>query len=296
MSKQALSNPPAHLSAEAAGVLDLPTEQRVALLAQDRWVDYPRARQALQELERLLKSPRRTRMPGLLLHGESNMGKSMIIQKFLRAHPTPAFDFERGVQPRDILALEMPAAPTQRRLYGQILLALNAPYRPSDRLASVEFTALSLLRQVGPKIIVVDEVHNLLAGSAREQRAALNSLKFLANQLPCAIVAVGTRDALAAVRTDAQIESRLPALELPRWHESDALRSFIAGLERQLPLRLPSQLANNRALVSALLNATGGLTGALTGLLARAAERAILGGSECITPAVLKKTLEQPHF
>ena len=77
----------AHLAPEAHAVLDLPDEQRIAFLAEDRWIDYPRARKVLQELERLLACPRRTRMPSLLIHGESNIGKSMIIQKFLRDHP-----------------------------------------------------------------------------------------------------------------------------------------------------------------------------------------------------------------
>jgi hypothetical protein len=35
-------------------------------------------------------------MPGLLIHGESNIGKSMIIQNFLRAHPAREFNTETG--------------------------------------------------------------------------------------------------------------------------------------------------------------------------------------------------------
>ena len=209
----------AHLAPEAQAALDLSDEQRISFLGEDRWIDYPRARKALHELERRLVSPKRTRMPSLLIHGESNIGKSMIIQKFLRDHPHREFNQDTGLLQRDVLAVEMPAAPTERRFYGQLLLALNAPYRPGDRLAAVEFMALTLLRQVSPKMIVVDEVHNLLAGSTREQRASLNLLKFLSNQVPCSIVALGTRDALAAMQTDPQIASRFPALEMPRWQE-----------------------------------------------------------------------------
>ena len=77
----------AHLTVEARSIAELDDAKRIAHLAEDHWIDYPRARQALQELERLLGCPERTRMPGLLLHGESNIGKSMVIQKFLRAHP-----------------------------------------------------------------------------------------------------------------------------------------------------------------------------------------------------------------
>ena len=56
----------------------------------------------------------------------------------------------------DALAVEVPSAPQERRLYGQLLMAFNAPYRPGDRLAAVEFTALTLLRKVAPRMIVVD--------------------------------------------------------------------------------------------------------------------------------------------
>ena len=154
--------------------------------------------------------PDRTRMLGLLLHGESNIGKSMVIQKFLRAHPAREFNTETGLLQVDVLAVEMPSAPQERCLYGQLLMTLNAPYRPGDRLAAVEYTATALLRKVAPRMIVVDEAHKL--GTAHEQRASLSLLKFLSNQLKCAIVVLGTRDALAAMQTDAQIASRFPAI------------------------------------------------------------------------------------
>lgn len=286
----------AHLTPETRALAQHADERRIAYLAEDRWIDYPRAREALQELERLLRSPERTRMPGLLIHGESNIGKSMIIQKFLRTHSNGEFNVMTGLLQVDILAVEMPPAPQERRLYGQLLMALNAPYRPGDRLASVEQTALALLRKVGLRMIVVDEVHNLLAGSAREQRAALNLLKFLSNQLRCAIVVVGTRDALAAMQSDEQIVSRFPGLELPRWRENEDFRGFLAGFERQLPLKQASKLADSRAMVSLVMSATGGVTGKIGALLSRAAEAAIRTGKECITAELLQSVATQTRL
>ena len=283
----------AHLTPETRALAQHDDARRIAYLAEDRWIDYPRAREALQELERLLRSPERTRMPGLLIHGESNIGKSMIIQKFLRTHPSGEFNARTGLLQVDILAVEMPPAPQERRFYGQLLMALNAPYRPGDRLASVEQTALALLRKIGPRMIVVDEVHNLLAGSAREQRAALNLLKFLSNQLRCAVVVVGTRDALAAMQSDEQIVSRFPGLELPRWRENEDFRGFLAGFERQLPLKQASKLADSRAMVSLVMSATGGVTGKIGALLSRAAEAAIRTGKECITAELLQSVATQ---
>jgi hypothetical protein len=145
-------------------------------------------------------------------------------------------------------------------------------------------------------MIVVDEVHNLLAGSAREQRASLNLLKFLSNQVPCSIVALGTRDALAAFQTDPQIASRFPGLELPRWQENEDLRGFLAGFERQLPLRKASGISDDRVIVSSIMHATSGITGDIAALLSRAAEAAIRARTECITPELLQTTIGKVRF
>ena len=69
-----------HLSPEARVLAQAHDAERLAFLATDRWIDYPRARRALEVLERLAAMPERTRMPGLLIHGESNIGKSMIVR------------------------------------------------------------------------------------------------------------------------------------------------------------------------------------------------------------------------
>jgi hypothetical protein len=89
-----------HLRPETRVIAELDDARRLAHLAEDRWIDYPRAREALEDLERLLRCPQRTRMPGMLIHGESNIGKSMIIQKFLRAHPACGFNADLGLLPR----------------------------------------------------------------------------------------------------------------------------------------------------------------------------------------------------
>ena len=55
---------------------------RAEVLQRDRWIDYPRASQALAQLERLLLTPKRERMPCMVMHGESNIGKTLIVTKF----------------------------------------------------------------------------------------------------------------------------------------------------------------------------------------------------------------------
>ena len=106
----------------------------------------------------------------------------------------------------------------------------------------------------------------------------MNLLKYLANDLQMSVVLVGTADAVVALQTDAQMSSRVPPAELPRWGESDEFRRFLHAFERLLPLKKPSLLAQ-RDVVEFVLAATGGITGAIA-QLTHAAELAIRDGTE----------------
>jgi replicative DNA helicase len=83
----------------------------------------------------------------------------------------------------------MPNTPDERRFYVKLLTTLHAPFSPSERLATLEDIALRLLRKIGLKMLVIDEAHQLLAGSYREQRRALNLLKGLTNELMVPVIA-----------------------------------------------------------------------------------------------------------
>jgi hypothetical protein len=58
-------------------------------------------------------------MPCLLLFGPTGMGKTRIVQKFLREHRS-SFDDVTGRTRLPIVAVQMPPAPSERDLYGQI--------------------------------------------------------------------------------------------------------------------------------------------------------------------------------
>lgn len=271
----------AHLHPTIRDLALLGNEQRIRLLQRDRWIDYPRAAEALRRLERLLETPRRERMPCMVIHGRSNIGKTLVIAKFLRDHP-PQFDGERGLEQRPIISMQMPATPDQRRFYGALLFELGAPQSASATLAQLERVARDLLRRIAPRMLIVDEVHHLLAGSHVEQRASLNLLKYLANDLRISVVAVGTSDAPVALRTDAQMSSRFVPFEMPRWTESDDFRRLLRAFEQVLPLRRASDLVQ-RPVVQFLVAASGGLLGEVSRLLTEAAEQAIVEGSERIS-------------
>ena len=181
----------------------------------------------------------------------------------------------------------MPATPDQHRFYTALLFVLGAPHSASASLLVLERLARELLRRMAPRILVVDEVHHLLAGNYREQRASLNPLKFLANDLRFSIVLVGTADAPLALATYPQMISRFTPFEVPRWRESDDLRRLLGAYERVLPLRKPSDLMQ-RSIAQFVLSASDGLTGEISRLLNEAAALANTDGTEHITLEHLK--------
>lgn len=261
-------------------------------MQRDRWVDYPRAVEARQRLERLLCMPERERMPCMIIHGVSNIGKTLIVRKFQREHPT-IFDDARGVEHRKIVAMQMPATPEQHRFYSALLFELGAPHNTSAGLSTLERLARDLLRRIAPRMLVVDEVHHLLAGSYREQRASLNLLKYLANDLRLSIVLVGTDDAPIALQTDAQMSSRFTPFEVPRWRENDEFRRFLAAFGKLLPLRKASELTE-REVVQFILAASAGLTGEVVRILNEAAELAIRDSTESVSLAHLEYVAKVP--
>lgn len=189
----------------------LGADERVRKIRADRWIRYPRAQHALAKLEELIAFPQRARMPNLLIVGASGMGKTMIVEKFARDHPAH-FDATKGVEHMPVIVVQMVSGPDEARFYKRILAAIGAPEPPRGTLGRLESLVLRLLSEIQPKVLVIDEVHSLQAGTVREQARFLNMLRFLGNELRIPLVCVGTQQARNALRTDEQLVRRLASL------------------------------------------------------------------------------------
>ena len=58
-------------------------------------------------------------MPCLLIYGDTGMGKTKILRKFLRDHP-PRFNGETGMTSAPIAAMQMPAEPLESDFYESV--------------------------------------------------------------------------------------------------------------------------------------------------------------------------------
>lgn len=269
-----------HLEPAVRDVMSFPTEERVAFAQQDRWIGYTRAQEAIHALSDLLSHPRTVRMPNLLLVGESGNGKTTIIEKFRDLHPVVA---QPGGEPLlPVAVMCMPSEPVETRFWTELLLALKIAHRDSDPVQRKKNQAHSILTYVQCRMLVIDEIHNVLYGHARQQRHFLGVLKNLSNDLKLPIVAVGTRDAIRALHTDTQLSSRFEPFGLPRWQLNAEYLRLLSSFERLLPLAKPSNLIA-RELAIKLHGMSGGTIGGLSRILKRATIQSIRDGSEQIT-------------
>ena len=118
-----------HLHPAARETARLPAGGRVQYARADRWIGYTRATEALDRLETLFTWPARQRMPNLLLTGPTNNGKSMIIEKFRRAHPAVSHPDREEIP---VLVVQMPSDPSVSRFYTTLLAATGRRRGPGS--------------------------------------------------------------------------------------------------------------------------------------------------------------------
>ena len=107
-----------HLDVAYRDVAALPDDERVQWIRAERWISHPAAEQALETMMDLLTYPQRNRMPCLLVHGRTGMGKTMILRKFCREHPT-VVDPHLGLARSPVVMMQLPPEPVEVSFYEE---------------------------------------------------------------------------------------------------------------------------------------------------------------------------------
>jgi hypothetical protein len=268
-----------HVADHVRPVLAATDDERIEYAKRDKWIPYPRAIKILGLMSDLLTRPRSHRMPNLLIVGESNNGKSMILERFRELHPVVENAAGTGnIMP--VVRIQLPPVPDEGRFYGKILDAVRVPYRTGDSVTEKERVVLRMIERLEVKLLLIDEIHHALAGSALKQRHFLNVLKHLSNESRVAMVGAGTEAAFHATQSDEQLGNRFPPALLPRWQTGEEWDRLVLSFTRRLPLRQPSALQDK--LTERLREMSEGKIGELHTLLGMAAEQAIRSGRERI--------------
>jgi len=275
-----------HLHPDFQVVMSLSNEQRIAVMDQPRWIGYTRATDILDVLQGLMNKPQRPRMPNLLIVGDSNNGKTTLIRRFGELCGKSYVD-ENSEPVRPIVIAEAPTSADEKALYISILERFWTPYRATDPVSKLRYQVIHLMRTCRVRMLIIDELHSLLTGTATKQREVMNALKLLCNELCIPIVGVGTREAVRVLHTDPQHASRFDVAALPEWELNKDFQRLLASFEKVLPLKLPSRL-HSPELASKLHIISEGNIGNLHRLLVECAKVAISSGKESIDASIIE--------
>lgn len=261
--------------------------ERIRFIDESRWVSYPVAEKIMENLLGLMHAPKRPRMINLLIVGDSNNGKTTLIQRFYNLHGNSYINADNeSVKP--IILAEAPPSANEKELYISILERFFAPYRSSDSTANLRYQVIHLFREFKVSMLIIDEFQTMMIGTSRQQRIIMNAIKTLCNELKIPIVGVGTKLAIQSLHTDPQYASRFDVAELPSWELNLDYQNLLHQFEGILPLHKPSNL--HRPEIASLIHTISeGNLGDAHRLLMECAKQAITTGTEQITLEVIQK-------
>jgi hypothetical protein len=269
-----------HLASNYAEMADRSDEERLAFISRDRFLPFEQTEAILKAMNRLYRQETSIRAKGMLLVGESLIGKSFLIDHFKRQYPADDnVDGDAAIVPIGHITV---AGRARADLYREIMGSLNARPAATAKPDAVRTDCIALMKSVGMKVLIIEEFQDLMVGTATEQDVALNHVKYIMSQTGRPIIASGIEKAAAAVNRSTQIKSRLRQKYLQRFQLDAAYLQALCMWEQTLPLRKASNL-DGIAIAQDIHERTDGVTGRVSELLQFAAEIAIEDKSECIT-------------
>lgn len=267
-------------------------ERRLQALKRPVWIGYARAKQIRQQLDDLLTHPQMHRMPNLAIIGESNNGKSMLLNNFARLHdPTKAPDYDvnkDGIE-YPVIKVQAPPEPDEGRLYARMLTDLYAPPGRREPAESMLRRLIKILESYKTRLVLIDEFGFFQAGTPVKQQRLLNSLKFLSNELQIPIGIAGVPEVLNLLQADPQVRNRFEPAYLPRWKLDADFLKLLATLANTLQLREPPVLTSEE-FAQRLLQESDGIIGNLCDILQRLASQAIKKGAETFSLTALDES------
>ncbi len=277
-----MSNYP-HLLQEFRPIMDLCDAERLAFI-KSRWIDYELSENLFEQLYAKLCGHRD--VPDFFIVGESRMGKSSLVDRFIAVHGAEYVN-EDGCRVRPIIKVEV-SKPSLRMFYCSILNCSNSPFNPDASEMKLRYKVESLLTSSQTKMLIIDEIQTVANGTSRQVADFMNEIKCLTNTLKLAVVGVGMPSANKLLMLERQYAARFVTVELPVWAPSVGFRQLLKGFESWLPLKQPSNLASKET-AALILKRSQGITGYVEEILFHSARKAIETGKEKIDLELLEK-------
>ena len=282
-----------NLAPQIQKYLELSDEERIYFIQKDKWIDYPNANKIFSKIEDIYNAPKSIRSRGMLLYGDSNNGKSAILKRFYRKYAKDEYVDEDGdmIHLMPIVYVVAEASSDESIMFTEILSSMNIPVNHKEKVSKKKEEAVYYLNLMRTKLIIIDEIQNVLHGPHNKMAQLITSLKTLNNKTSIPIILTGTQDAMSAISIDNQTKSRFKPYELPLWNNDENFLRFIATMEAMLPLKKASNIYKDYELLSYLHGLSKGCIGEAIDILKDASIYAIRTKSERITKKEIKESL-----
>lgn len=275
------------LTDRARELLMASAEERIAHIQKDVFIPYPRATALLKAMDDLLTRPKKTRPPNILILGRSNNGKSQLLHEFKMRHTTDEHPTGNATH-APVIFIQAPPTPNDKLFLDRALRAFNVEPRKSATEGEKIDVFLEMLHACATRVLLIDELHSILAGPIHKQLAMLNTFKYLSNESGVSIVAAGTAAAKDVMATEMELANRFAVWPLPRWVHTDLeYRRLLQRFETVLPLREESGL-DQPELANAIFDLSDGTIGGIGDAVRDTAIKAIETGAEAITLQVVE--------
>ena len=273
--------------------LEMSDEERIYFIQKDKWIDYPLANKVLLKMQDIFNAPKSIRSRGMLLYGDSNNGKTAILKKFYRNFSKDEYIDEDGdlIHLMPIVYVISESSSDESIMFSKILSAMNVPVNHKEKVTKKKEEVIYNLGIMKTKLIIIDEIQNVLQGPYNKMTQLITSLKTLNNTTAIPIILAGTQDAMSAISIDNQTKSRFKPLELPNWNNDENFSRFITTIEAMLPLKKASNIYQNYELLTHLHELSNGCIGEVIDILKDASIYAIRTKSEKITKKEIKEIL-----
>lgn len=273
--------------------LEMSDEERIYFIQKDKWIDYPLANKVLLKMQDIFNAPKSIRSRGMLLYGDSNNGKTAILKKFYRDFSKEEYIDEDGdlIHLMPIVYVISESSSDESVMFSKILSAMNVPVNHKEKVTKKKEEVIYNLGIMKTKLIIIDEIQNVLQGPYNKMTQLITSLKTLNNTTAIPIILAGTQDAMSAISIDNQTKSRFKPLELPNWNNDENFSRFITTIEAMLPLKKASNLYQNYELLTYIHELSNGCIGEVIDILKDASIYAIRTKSERITEKEIKEIL-----
>ncbi|RBQ32785.1 hypothetical protein CRU92_03455 [Arcobacter sp. FW59] len=273
--------------------LEMSDEERIYFIQKDKWIDYPLANKVLLKMQDIFNAPKSIRSRGMLLYGDSNNGKTAILKKFYRDFSKDEYIDEDGdlIHLMPIVYVISESSSDESVMFSKILSSMNVPINHKEKVTKKKEEVIYNLGIMKTKLIIIDEIQNVLQGPYNKMTQLITSLKTLNNTTAIPIILAGTQDAMSAISIDNQTKSRFKPLELVNWNNDENFSRFITTIEAMLPLKKASNLYQNYELLTYLHELSNGCIGEVMDILKDASIYAIRTKSERITKKEIKEIL-----